>query len=53
MKQRRHVADMLLDALAYVHSRQTQHRDLKHGTNSTKRASDRQGSWQKYGECSL
>ena len=28
-KQRRHVADMLLDALAYVHSRQTQHRDLK------------------------
>ena len=28
-KQRRYVADMLLDALAYVHSRQTQHRDLK------------------------
>lgn len=28
-KQRRHVADMLLEALAYVHSRQTQHRDLK------------------------
>ena len=28
-KQRHHVADMLLDALAYVHSRQTQHRDLK------------------------
>ena len=28
-KQRRHVADMLMEALAYVHSRQTQHRDLK------------------------
>ena len=28
-EQRRHVADMLLEALAYVHSRQTQHRDLK------------------------
>ena len=28
-KQRRHVADMLLESLAYVHSRQTQHRDLK------------------------
>jgi serine/threonine protein kinase len=28
-KQRCHVADMLLEALAYVHSRQTQHRDLK------------------------
>ena len=28
-KERRHVADMLLEALAYVHSRQTQHRDLK------------------------
>ena len=28
-EQHRHVADMLLDALAYVHSRQTQHRDLK------------------------
>ena len=28
-KQRRHVADMLIEALAYVHSRQTQHRDLK------------------------
>ena len=28
-KQHRHVADMLLEALAYVHSRQTQHRDLK------------------------
>ena len=28
-KQRRHVADMLLEALAYVQSRQTQHRDLK------------------------
>lgn len=28
-EQRRHVADMLLDALAYVHSRQAQHRDLK------------------------
>ncbi len=27
--QRRHVVDMMLDALAYVHSRQTQHRDLK------------------------
>ena len=27
-KQRRHVADMLLEALAYVQSRQTQHRDL-------------------------
>ena len=29
LKQRRHVADMLLEALAYVQSRQTQHRDLK------------------------
>lgn len=28
-KQRRHVANMLLEALIYVHSRQTQHRDLK------------------------
>ena len=28
-KQRRHIADMLLEALLYVHSRQTQHRDLK------------------------
>ena len=28
-KQRRHVTDMLLEALAYIHSRQTQHRDLK------------------------
>lgn len=28
-RQRRHVADMLMEALAYVHSRQTQHRDLK------------------------
>lgn len=28
-QQRRHVADMLMEALAYVHSRQTQHRDLK------------------------
>jgi serine/threonine protein kinase len=28
-EQRRHVADMLFDALAYVHSRQAQHRDLK------------------------
>lgn len=28
-KQRRHVAEMLTEALAYVHSRQTQHRDLK------------------------
>ena len=28
-KQHRHVANMLLDALAYIHSRQTQHRDLK------------------------
>ncbi|MBR2238331.1 MAG: leucine-rich repeat protein [Prevotella sp.] len=28
-KQRRRVADMLMEALAYVHSRQTQHRDLK------------------------
>lgn len=28
-KERRYVADMLLEALAYVHSRQTQHRDLK------------------------
>ena len=28
-KQRRHVADMLLEAMMYVHSRQTQHRDLK------------------------
>ena len=28
-KQRRHVADMLLEVLAYVQSRQTQHRDLK------------------------
>ena len=27
--QRRHVADMLTEAVAYVHSRQTQHRDLK------------------------
>lgn len=28
-EQRRRVADMLMEALAYVHSRQTQHRDLK------------------------
>ena len=28
-KLRRHVADMLLEAMMYVHSRQTQHRDLK------------------------
>ena len=28
-EQRRHVADMLLDVVAYIHSRQTQHRDLK------------------------
>ena len=28
-KQRRHIAEMLLEALKYVHSRQTQHRDLK------------------------
>jgi len=28
-QQRRHVADMLMDALAYIHSRRTQHRDLK------------------------
>ena len=28
-KHRRHVSDMLLEALAYVQSRQTQHRDLK------------------------
>lgn len=28
-KQRRHIAEMLMDALAYVHSRQTRHRDLK------------------------
>ena len=28
-KQRRHIADMLLEALIYVHGRQTQHRDLK------------------------
>lgn len=28
-KQRRHVADMLMEALAYVQSRQTLHRDLK------------------------
>ena len=28
-RQRRHVADMLMEVLAYVHSRQTQHRDLK------------------------
>lgn len=28
-KERRHVADMLLEALTYVHSRQTKHRDLK------------------------
>ena len=27
--QRRHIAEMLLEALIYVHSRQTQHRDLK------------------------
>ena len=27
--QRRHVADMLAEAISYVHSRQTQHRDLK------------------------
>ncbi len=29
LKQRRHVADMLMEALAYIQSRQTQHRDLK------------------------
>lgn len=29
LSQRLHVADMLLEAVAYVHSRQTQHRDLK------------------------
>ena len=28
-KERRHVANMLMEALGYVHSRQTQHRDLK------------------------
>ena len=28
-KQRRHIAKMLLEAVGYVHSRQTQHRDLK------------------------
>ena len=28
-EQRRHLADMLMEALAYVQSRQTQHRDLK------------------------
>ena len=28
-KERRYVAEMLLEALIYVHSRQTQHRDLK------------------------
>ena len=28
-KQRRHVADLLLEAMMYVHNRQTQHRDLK------------------------
>jgi len=28
-RQRRQIADKLLDALMYVHSRQTQHRDLK------------------------
>jgi len=28
-KQRRHIAEMLLEAVGYVHSRQTQHRDLK------------------------
>lgn len=28
-KQRRHIADMLTEVLAYVHSRQTQYRDLK------------------------
>lgn len=27
--QRRHIADMLLEVVAYVHSRQTEHRDLK------------------------
>lgn len=29
LKQRRHVADMQMEALAYIQSRQTQHRDLK------------------------
>ena len=29
LKQRRHVADMLMEALAYIQGRQTQHRDLK------------------------
>ena len=29
LKQRRHVADMLIEVLAYIQSRQTQHRDLK------------------------
>jgi serine/threonine protein kinase len=28
-EQRRHIAEMLLEAVGYVHSRQTQHRDLK------------------------
>lgn len=29
LKERRHIADMLTEALAYVHSQQTEHRDLK------------------------
>lgn len=29
LRERRHIAEMLLEALIYVHSRQTQHRDLK------------------------
>lgn len=29
LKERRHIADLLIEALAYVHSQQTAHRDLK------------------------
>ena len=29
LRERRHIADLLTEALAYVHSRQTEHRDLK------------------------